>query len=92
MKKKEILEYLQENPGWVLQYCDGIRDGGWWWLRKTSEGAETINLDGRAARAASNDLVRLSRVKYGSTDFVLPNAEITGRQRDDHERHRHPNP
>lgn len=55
MTKREILEYLEQNNGWVLQYCLGTRDG-WWWLRKNRNSSETISVNGNSARAAAKSL------------------------------------
>lgn len=75
MKKAEIVDHLKANPGWVLQFCDGIRGSGWWWLRNKSDQSETINLDGRSAQSASRCLQRLQRARHGETDYVLPNVK-----------------
>lgn len=71
MKRDEIVQYLKDNPGWVLQYAHGIRGNGWWWLRNMKSPSEIINVDGRSAQAARALLKYDGVVKYGETNYVL---------------------
>lgn len=78
MKKNEIIKFLKENPGWVLQYQRGIRGDGWWWLRDNRIGHKhnTINVDGRSALGARSKL-QLEGVRhvYGETNYIYPQDE-----------------
>lgn len=71
MKRDEIVQYLKDNPGWVLQYQRGIRGNGWWWLRNMQSLTEVIKIDGRSANAARALLKHDGAVKYGETNYVL---------------------
>ena len=70
MKKQEIIDFLKTNEDWVLQYCRGIRDDGWWWLRNTKNVIKTIKVNSNSARAASKVLVRLSS-DFDHTNYGL---------------------
>ena len=72
MNKEEILKYLKENPGWVLQKHSSLKGKGWWWLRHGSGSPSTIKLDGRSARAASAELEIKQKDKFGRVDYALP--------------------
>lgn len=72
MNKQEIIKYLQDNPGWVLQYQHGINGIGWWWLRDMNQKSNTIDVDGRSANAARAMLQTDGRVWFGETNYVLP--------------------
>lgn len=71
MKKDEIVQYLRDNPGWVLQYQHGIRGNGWWWLRNMKSLTNIIKVDGRSAMAARALLKLDGSRKYGETNYVL---------------------
>lgn len=71
MKRDEIVQYLRDNPSWVLQYQHGIRGNGWWWLRNMQSLTEVIKVDGRSAQAARALLKYDGKVKYGETNYVL---------------------
>lgn len=71
MNKQEIIQYLQENPGWYLQYSHGIRGNGWWQLRENGT-ANYIPVDGRSAMAARSLLQPEKKCRYGETNYLLP--------------------
>ena len=72
MKRDEIVQYLKDNPGWVLQYQHGIHGKGWWWLRNTQESTKTINIQNRSAIAARALLKHLPAKQFGETNYGLP--------------------
>lgn len=59
MNKTQILEFLEKNQGWVLQWCHGVR-GSWWWLRNGENSSETLKVNGNSALAATKELRRIS--------------------------------
>ena len=71
MNKQEIIKYLQENPGWVLQYSHGMRGNGWWQLRESGT-SNYISVDGRSAMAARTLLQPEKKRRYGETNYMLP--------------------
>ena len=72
MKRDEIVQYLKDNPGWVLQHQHGIRGHGRWWLRNMNSTSEVIKVDGRSALAARALLKRVDAYKFGQTNYGLP--------------------
>ena len=71
MNKDAIIDFLQKNPGWILQFCHGIGGNGWWWLINMNGLSETIEVDGRSAKAARNMLRLIGPYRFGETNYGL---------------------
>ena len=70
VRAQDILAHLSENPGWVLQHCNGIRFHNWWWLRKSRTSSQVLKCNGNAARAASKKLKLVHRDIRGDATYA----------------------
>ena len=70
--KKEILAFLGEHPGWVLQYCYGVRGNNWWWVREAPTSSVTIACHGTAARCAAKTMVLSADSNSNAATYTSP--------------------
>lgn len=69
--KMSLLGVMQNDGELILEFCTGVRGGGWWWLKKDGE---RTNVHASAAQA----LVRSGDIKRISSSWRDSQYKLTG--------------